>query len=148
MAFNSITRLRLRKLSSVPGFVRDTARIFKQASESAGFLGGAALVEGRLVAWTRTAWESEAAMKAFRDSGVHREAMPKLLDLCDEASVAHWEGEVETDWSVIHTRLSRDLRLSKVRHPTQAHSQKRVAPMKRWVPERVVKPAARENPRV
>ena len=68
----------------------------------------------------------------------------KLLDLCDEASVAHWEGEMATDWSAIHARLSRELRLSKIRHPTKAHQEKRIAPMRRWAPERVVKP---QNPR-
>lgn len=143
MAFNSITRLRLRKLSFVPGFIRDTEAIFKQASEAPGFLGGAVLIEGRLVAWTRTAWDSEAAMKGFRDSGAHRVSMPKLIEWCDEASVTHWGGDMETDWSAIHARLSRDLRLSKIRHPTEAHQQKRIAPLKRWAPERVVKPKIR-----
>ena len=140
MAFNSITRLRLRKLSTLPAFMREASAANAQARASAGFLGGAVLIEGRLVAWTRTAWESEAAMKAFRDSGAHREMMPKLVDWCDEAAVAHWEGEAERDWQAIHARFARELRLSKVRRPTAAHSAKQIAPLLRWAPEQILTP--------
>ena len=146
MAFNSITRLRLRKLTTLPAFMREVEAILTQTRASAGFLGGALGIEGLMVAWTRTAWESEAAMKAFRDSGAHLVSMPKLIDWCDEACVAYWEGDVETDWVAIHARLARDLRLSKIRKPTEAHQQKRIAPLRRWVPERVVAPASK-NPR-
>ena len=139
MAFNSITRLRLRKLTTPPAFMREVEAILTQTRASAGFLGGALGIEGLMVAWTRTAWESEAAMKAFRDSGAHQVSMPKLIDWCDEACVAHWEGDVETDWAAIHARLARDL-------PTEAHQQKRIAPLRRWVPEHVVTPASK-NPR-
>lgn len=147
MPFNSITRLRLRKLTTLPAFMREVDAILAQTRASAGFLGGALLIEGRMVAWTRTVWESEAAMKAFRDTGAHRVSMPKLIDWCDEACVAHWEGEVATDWTAIHARLARGLRLSKIRKPTEAHQQKRIAPLRRWVPERVVTPVS-ENSRV
>lgn len=141
MAFNSLTRLRIRHFTTLWPFVSETEKIVAQVAKSAGFLGGAVLVEGRMVAWTRTAWESEAAMKAFRDTDAHRVSMPKLVDWCDEACVAHWEGEPASDWDEIHARMARDLRLSKVRHPTKAHTEKRIAPLKRWLPERVIAPA-------
>ena len=96
--------------------------------------------EGRLVFWTRSAWIDIEAMKAFRDTGVHREVMPKLLDWCDEASIVHWQGEAETSWDAIYARMVGEGRLSRVRRPTQAHTQKRFAPMKRWAPEQTIKP--------
>jgi hypothetical protein len=73
-------------------------------------------------------------MKAYRDSAAHRTVMPKLIDWCDEAAVAHWDGEVATDWNEIYARLIAGGRSSRVRKPTEAHKAKRFAPLKRWVP--------------
>jgi hypothetical protein len=138
MPHNSITRLRLRSIFTLGAFVRDTRAISAQCTASPGFLGGAVLAEGRLVFWTRSVWESADAMKAFRASGAHLEAMPKLLDWCDEASVAQWQGEPETDWDAIYARMVEQGRLSKVRRPTKAHTEKRYARMKRWAPEQPI----------
>jgi hypothetical protein len=139
MAFNSITRLRLRSIFTLPAFLAHAQASSDQVSRAPGFIHGALQPEGRLVFWTRTAWESEAAMKAFRDSDAHRAVMPKLLDWCDEASVAHWEGEVSADWSEIYARMVEIGRTSRVRRPTLAHQEKRFAPMRRWVPEQRIK---------
>ena len=138
MAFNSITRLRLRSFFTLPAFLRDARASAEQAGRSAGFISGALLLEGRMVFWTRTAWESEDAMKGYRDSAVHRAVMPKLMDWCDEASVAHWEGEPVSDWDAIYARMAAEGRLSRVRRPTAAHTAKTFSPLKRWVPEQVI----------
>jgi hypothetical protein len=140
MAFNSITRLRLRSLFTLAAFARETRIIAAQAAAAEGFIGGAVLAEGWMVFWTRTAWESEAAMKAFRDTGAHRASMPKLIDWCNEAMVAHWEGEPETDWTNIHARMSQQGRKSKVRKPSHAHERRFIAPMRRWSPEQPIGP--------
>ena len=136
MPFNAITRLRLRSILTFPAFVRVTNDVLMQAAGAPGFITGALLAEGRLVFWTRTAWESADAMKAFRDSGAHRDSMPKLVDWCDEASVAQWEGEPVTDWDVIYTQFVASGRASRVRRPSQAHQERRYARMFRWSPER------------
>lgn len=138
MVFNSITRLRLRSILTLPGFLAASRTTAGEAAQSAGFIGGALLPEGRLVFWTRTAWESEAAMKAYRDSGAHRAVMPKLLDWCDEARVAHWEGDVAVDWAEIHDRMIAEGRSSRVRRPSKAHQEGRIATLKRWAPEQVI----------
>ena len=140
MPFISLTRLRLRQLTTLPAFIREVNAINAQLRASEGFLGGALLVEGRMVAWTRSAWESEEAMKAFRDTGAHRASMPKLMEWCDEAAVAHWQGEMVPDWNAIHARMASDLRLSRVKHPTLAHQEKRIAPLRRWLPEQNIAP--------
>ena len=141
MAFNSITRLKLRSLFLLGAFARETRAIAAQAASAPGYLGGGVLAEGWLVFWTRTAWESEAAMKAFRDSGAHRASMPKLVDWCDEAMVAHWEGERESDWTRIHARMARDGRKSRVRKPSKAHEAGVIGALRRWSPEQPVPPA-------
>ncbi|MBX3431314.1 MAG: hypothetical protein KF779_17140 [Hyphomonadaceae bacterium] len=138
MAFNSITRLRLRSFFTLPAFLGEARASAAQAGRSAGFISGALLLEGRMVFWTRTAWESADAMKAYRDGEVHRAAMPKLADWCDEASVAHWEGEPVSDWDAVHARMVAEGRLSRVRHPTAAHTAKQFSPLKRWAPEQPI----------
>ncbi|QGZ93511.1 DUF3291 domain-containing protein [Terricaulis silvestris] len=138
MVHNSITRLRLHSIFTLPAFVRATRAISAQCGASPGFISGAVLAEGRLVFWTRSAWESIDAMKAFRDSATHRDAMPNLMSWCDEASVAHWEGEAATDWDPIYAHMVEHGRLSRVKHPTPAHTEKCFAPMRRWSPEQPI----------
>ena len=138
MAFNSITRLRLRSFLTLPAFFRTAQSSALQAGRSPGFISGALLLEGRLVFWTRTAWESAEAMKAYRDSDAHRAVMPKLVEWCDEASVAHWEGEPVSDWREIYARMVAEGRASRVRKPTAAHQAKHIAPLKRWAPEQPI----------
>jgi hypothetical protein len=86
------------------------------------------LREARNTFWTVTAWDDDAAMNAFRTSGAHGQAMPKLLDWCDEASVAHWiqpTTELPT-WLAAHRRMVAEGRLSKVNHPSPAHLAKEI----------------------
>ncbi|MFT3728176.1 MAG: antibiotic biosynthesis monooxygenase [Terricaulis sp.] len=140
MPFNSLTRLRLRSIFSLGAFARAVRQSSAELAQAEGFIDGAVLAEGRLVFWTRSSWQSEAAMKAYRDSGAHREAMPKLLDWCDEACVVHWQGEVEKDWNALYARMVADKRMSKVRAPSKAQQEKRFAKMLRWSPEQPIRP--------
>ena len=136
----SITRLRLRSLRFLPAFLREVETIVAQVKKSAGYQGGGLLLEGRMVFWTRSAWDSLEAMKAFRDSDAHRVSMPKLLEWCDEASVAQWQGEMSKDWDEIRERMIGEGRMSKVRNPSPAQKEKRIGKLHRWVPERSVMP--------
>lgn len=138
MPYNAITRLRLRSPFTLPAFMREVAAITAQAAQAPGFLSGALLAEGWLVFWTRTVWESEAAMQAFRDCGAHRAAMPKLAAWCDEASVAHWGGEAASDWGAIYLRMAGEGRPSRVHRPSRAHRAGRLARMARWAPEQKI----------
>jgi hypothetical protein len=119
-------------------FARETRAIAAQAAAAPGFISGAVLAEGRLVFWTRTAWANAEAMKAFRDAGAHRASMPKLMEWCDEAAVAQWEGAPEMDWNAIYARMVEQGRLSRVKRPTPAHNEKRFARMARWSPEQKI----------
>ena len=121
--FVSITRLRLRSARFLLPFVVYALRSMRQAKRSPGNVVTDAMRDRQGGYWTRSVWRDEAAMRAFMMSGVHRRAMPKLLDWCDEAAVAHWEQESVTlpDWEEAHRRLVTQGRQSKVRHPSPGH---------------------------
>jgi hypothetical protein len=129
MAFISVTRLRVRSLLYLPQFIWRTLQSVRQTERASGFLGGRLLREARNAFWTMTAWEDEAAMNAFRGSGAHRGAMPKLLNWCDEACVVHWDQETAElpTWIEAHRRMVNEGKRSKVNHPSSAHVTNHIA---------------------
>ncbi|MGC1687183.1 MAG: antibiotic biosynthesis monooxygenase [Candidatus Acidiferrales bacterium] len=120
MPLISVTRLRVRSVIYLPQFLWDTFKSMRQVERSAGFLGGRLLVNPGKVFWTMTVWKDEAAMSAYRGSGAHRTAMPKLLNWCDEAALVHWTQESSEipDWREARQRMADGGRVSKVYHPS------------------------------
>jgi heme-degrading monooxygenase HmoA len=129
MAFISVTRLRVRTVFYLLQFAWYTMKSKKQAERASGFLGGRLMLEAPWVFWTVTVWESEAAMRAYRSSGAHMKAMPKLLGWCDEASYGHWEQESTElpSWAEAHRRMVAEGRLSKVKNPSAAQLANKIA---------------------
>jgi Domain of unknown function (DUF3291) len=127
MALISVTRLRVRSVFYLLQFFWHTFKVQRQAKSAPGMLGGRLILEAHLVFWTATVWESEAAMRAFRSSGAHMRAMPKLLDWCDEASYVHWEQESAElpSWAEAHRRMVTEGKLSKVKNPSAAQTAKK-----------------------
>ena len=123
MPFVSVTRLHLASRWFFPPFVFYALSSSKQARRSPGFLTGWVSNDGQLGFWTSTVWESLDAMRAFRNSGVHMKAMPKLLRWCDEASFTHWEQPDASapDIDAAVDRLAREGKLSKVNEPSARH---------------------------
>jgi hypothetical protein len=74
--------------------------------------------------WTSTVWESRDAMRAYRSSGMHLKAMPKLLRWCNEAAFVQWEQPEATAPAVdlAFDRMSRGGTLSKVNKPSARHT--------------------------
>jgi len=123
MPFVSVTRLHLASRWSFPRFVFYALASSKQARRSPGFLTGWTSDDGQFGFWTATVWESLEAVRAFRNSGVHMKAMPKLLRWCDEASFVHWEQPAASapEVEAAFDRLSREGKLSKVHRPSARH---------------------------
>src|SRR4051794_27190703 len=90
MPLASITRLRLRRLRYLLPFLYRAHLSQRQAARSDGFLGGYLAISRRLAFWTVTVWRDGDAAHAYRRSGAHQRAMPKLFDWCDEAAVANY----------------------------------------------------------
>nr|WP_236657568.1 hypothetical protein [Acidisarcina polymorpha] len=63
-------------------------------------------------------------MREYMTTGPHKKVMPRLLNWCDEASVAHWTQPEEElpSWLEADRRMRESGRASKVRHPTSNHS--------------------------
>jgi Domain of unknown function (DUF3291) len=128
--FASVTRLRVRSVWFVPGFLWMTLRSQRQVVRAAGFVGGRLLVDRGLTFWTLTVWESEGAMKAFRGSGPHAKVMPKLVEWCNEAAYAHWNpaGASVPTWPEAYDHLTSEGKLSRVAHPSPDHEARRFPP--------------------
>ena len=122
MPFVSITRLRVRSWRYLAAFLIQSFHAARRARRAAGSLGVCVLRDANLAFWTRTVWIDETAMRSFMRSGVHRRVMPRLVEWCDEASVAHWLQEVPEppSWQEAHRRLQRQGRRSRVNHPSEA----------------------------
>jgi hypothetical protein len=119
MALVVVTRLHLRsRLFFVP-FAIHTLRSARQAKRSPGFRGGTLGGDAQGGNWTITVWESEEAMRAFRNAGAHRTVMPRLLNWCDEASFTHYatDGVGLPAADDAYRRLSSSGKVSKVNHP-------------------------------
>jgi hypothetical protein len=129
MAFVSVTRLRVRSIFFLPPFLVYALRSSRQAQRSTGFVGGRLLGDVRKVFWTLTVWTAAKAMEAYRTSGVHLAAMPRLLDWCDEASVTHWtqDSDAVPGWDEAYQRILKEGRSSKVNHPSAAHRAHEIA---------------------
>ncbi|HKF52730.1 MAG TPA: DUF3291 domain-containing protein [Candidatus Acidoferrales bacterium] len=119
----SVTRLRVRSWRFLPGFLWYAFRSSREATNAEGNIAAQVLNDRHRTFWTATIWTTEAAMKNFMLTGAHREAMRKLLDWCDEASLVHWTQESSElpTWSEAHRRLHSEGRRSKVNHPSSAH---------------------------
>ena len=121
MIFVSVTRLRLRGLRWFPGFGIRTWRAQHQLVRADGFLGGYLGSGGKLTFWTVTFWRDEASMKAYRDSGQHQRAMPFLSKACDEAAVTHFSVREPPSAHEAAAKIA-TARLSRVKHPSPAHT--------------------------
>ena len=124
MVFVSLTRLRIRSIRFLPFFALHVFGTMRQVKKAPGFQTGAVLNDREWTFWTMTAWDAQASMRQFMNSGAHKRVMPHLLNWCDEASVAHWEQEDRAlpSWAEAALRMRSDGRPSKVRFPSPNHS--------------------------
>ena len=124
MIFISVTRVRIRSARFLPFFFAHLLTIFRQVKRAQGFRRGALLADRHWTFWTLTAWDSPEKMQRFMTTGSHKDAMPRLLDWCDEASMAHWaqpEDELPS-WVEADQRMRASGRPSEVLYPSSRHA--------------------------
>ena len=133
MPFVSVTRLRVKSIFYLLPFIRANEACVKALQTSEGLLKGKELIDKRLTFWTITVWETPEAMKKYRNSIAHRNAMQHLPAWCNEASYHHWIQE-EADipnWHTAAEKLFSAGTLSKVRNPSAAQ-QNNIFPKISW----------------
>ncbi len=125
MSFVSVTRLKVRSFRFVPSFLLEAFRIRRQVAAAPGFQSGALLADRNWTFWTMTTWDDPESMRRFMTNSPHLTAMPRLLDWCDEASVAHWEqlGDAPPSWPEADKRMRALGRASKVSFPSPFHAE-------------------------
>jgi hypothetical protein len=119
----SVTRLHLASRWYFPQFLYHSLRSIAQARRTPGYLGGWTSNDAENGFWTATMWESVDAMRRFRNSGAHLQAMPKLLHWSDQAAFTHFEqGDAEVPTGdAAYDRLLKSGQMSKVNSPSPAH---------------------------
>ncbi len=124
MKFISVTRLRLRSWRYLLAFFKHAAASTQQAIAAEGNLSTQTRQQRFRVFWTITIWDSETAMRHFMRSGAHREAMPKLVEWCDEASTVHWWQETTElpSWEDIQQRMMTNGRIYPLKYPSHNHT--------------------------
>src|SRR5689334_19447634 len=124
------TRLQIRSSWYLPAFFWLTYRSNRQARRAPGYLGGQITGEGRSY-WTLSIWEDEATMRAYRQSGAHKDAMRRVNDWCDELATAHWLQEtVELPaWDEVARRIADEGRFLKLQHASPRHLAREIPPL-------------------
>jgi hypothetical protein len=99
-------------------------RTRQQVTKASGFLRGALLADADWAFWTMTAWDCQESMRQYMLNGSHKKAMPRLIEWCDQASVAHWAQASQNlpSWIEAAERMRATGRPSKVRHPDVHHA--------------------------
>lgn len=103
--FIAITYMKVRNYWRLPAFARHVAQIVRQSHNAPGRLYQSTTHKGLLRYYTLTAWESEAAMKKFRNSGAHLAAMKDLQRLSDDYGSTHFQAEAIPNWEQALTLL-------------------------------------------
>lgn len=128
----SLTRLRIASARVYPWAILQSLRTARHAARTQGFRAGRILRAQRRVLWTITGWDNEAAMLAYRGTGLHRTLMTKLMHWCDEAAVVRWTQDDKAPlpaWPDARAHLQQHGRRTKVRHPSADQQNFIIAPL-------------------
>jgi len=145
MYFVSVTRLRVRTLGFLFRFFRANEASVRSIKSVSGFIRGRELIDKKFTFWTVTVWESDQAMKFFRNNDPHKSAMRKLPEWCDEAAYVHWLQETDElpGWDIVYTRLLAEGKVTKVKHPSPQQPDMRYAAPLWTKTQRNIKPSVK-----
>jgi hypothetical protein len=116
--FVSVTRLKLKNFFSLWTFFTKTSFAFRQVrraednffAETRGF--------GALTYCTLSGWESESAMRAYRDNGAYLKAMKVSRSITVLLQSAHFESPEKPSWNEALKRMEADPQSIKFGNPS------------------------------
>lgn len=120
MVLVSVTRLHLKSPRHFPAFLWYTSLSSWQIINTPGFLAGKLTSDKQGGAWTVSFWENESAMRQYRSSGAHRQAMRYLPHWCDEAALLTWKQEDTNlpEAIAVHRRMESEGHFTKMLYPS------------------------------
>ncbi|GAA4853399.1 DUF3291 domain-containing protein [Kitasatospora terrestris] len=102
------SEFKLRRLSQVPGFLRASLVIRKQALATAGAVGTSLRAAPlRRTFWTLSAWESRPALEALVGAEPHRSTMKRMRPAMEASVFTFWTttGDRLPDWAEADRRI-------------------------------------------
>lgn len=95
--FIVITEIKVKNLFKFPAFLKHSVRSHDQAKKAPGNI-HTSLNGKRLSGYTITAWNSEADMTAFRNSGAHKTAMQEMKKISSAFRTVHYHADKAPSW--------------------------------------------------
>ncbi|WP_326824662.1 DUF3291 domain-containing protein [Streptosporangium sp. NBC_01639] len=106
------SRLEVKSLRQVPGFLMASVTLLRQARRSPGALGVALKAElFKRTFWTVSAWTDRAAVQAYAVTEPHKSTMRRKRAVMRESTFVFWTvptGELPITWDQVRHRLARE----------------------------------------
>ncbi|MFC5751189.1 DUF3291 domain-containing protein [Actinomadura rugatobispora] len=104
------SRLEVRSLRHVPGFLAASLVLWRQARGAPGAVGvGLRAWPLRRTFWTVSAWEDEAAIRAYAGTEPHRSTMRRKRAVMRESDFVFWNvpaGDLPVSWEEVERRIA------------------------------------------
>ncbi|RKS73036.1 uncharacterized protein DUF3291 [Actinomadura pelletieri DSM 43383] len=104
------SRLEVRSLRHVPGFLRASLLLLRQARRADGAHGVALKAEPfRRTFWTLSAWSDRKSLAAYSKAEPHASTMRRQRAVMRDSAFVFWEatvGDLPIDWAEARRRLA------------------------------------------
>ncbi|MFI6818996.1 hypothetical protein ACIBG7_41840 [Nonomuraea sp. NPDC050328] len=106
------SRLEVRSLRQVPGFLTASLRLLLQARRAPGALGVSLQAElFKRTFWTVSAWTDKAAVYAYSAAEPHRSTMRRQRAVMRESTFVFWTmpaDQLPVQWDQVRDRIARE----------------------------------------
>jgi len=101
----SVSELQPKSFWKLRSFLSVSQKIAQESKLSKGNKHTALNARGLLKFYTITAWETIDDLTAFRNSGLHKEAMMKTMHYSKSVKNLRWESDIIPAWKEVYEKL-------------------------------------------